>query len=175
MRTLTAAMALEMGLTVTKPGYLVQILFDTYTVRLSSFGDVNWNGSPWIGAIIAAGGLTWEPSGFIAGGQLRLGNLDGAMGALVLQHDVADRPITIWLVYAGALAAGDPVMVFDGVGDETTVDLRQVGISLAIAGSRALYSPRECYSPAAGFNHLPPIGEEVTFNGDIFKLDRAEY
>jgi hypothetical protein len=175
MRTLTAAMLTEIGLTVTDPGFLVQILFDAYTVRFSSFGDVMWNGSPWINAKVNVAGLSWDENGMVKGGRLAVGNHDGAFGALVLQHDIADRPIQVWLAYGGALAPEDPVKIFDGVGDEADLTLREVGVTLAPAGSRALYSPRELYSPATGFNHLPPVDEEIAWNGEVFRLERSEF
>lgn len=172
---LTPALIAQLGLTVTKPGFLVEVQFEGYTVRYSSFGDVNWNAVPWVGAIVDADGMSWDENGLVSGGRLRVGNLDGAFGALVLLHGIADRPVKIWHVYTGAMAANDPVMIFDGVGDEADIDLKQVEVSLAIAGSRALYCPREVYSPGTGFNFLPPVGEEITFNGEVFRLERADF
>lgn len=175
MRVLTAATIAELGLTVTKPGLLVEIQFSGETVRLSSFGDVVWNGLPWVGAIVSVSGLAWDDNGMVRGGQLRAGNLDGAFGALVLLYGIADRPVKLWHVYAGAMAPADPPLIFDGVGDEAQIDLREVVVSLAVAGSDALYCPRQVYSPATGCNFIPSPGEEIAFNGEIFRLERADF
>lgn len=174
MRSLTAAALTELGLTVTKPGLLIEIQFDAFTVRYSSFGDVNWNGVPWVGAIVKVEGLSWDENGLVTGGRVKLGNLDGAVGALALLYDIADRRVRIWHAYLGAMGAADVPVIFDGVGDEVQIDLKFVTFSLAIAGSRALMIPREVYSPATGFLHLPAYGEEIAFNGEIFRLERAE-
>lgn len=175
MRTLTAATATAIGLTITRPGFLVEIVFDAYTVRLSSFGDISWNGFVWVGAKVDVSGHTWDENGMVTGGRLRVGNHDGAIGALVLGQAIADRPVREWLVYGGALAPEDPVKVFDGVGDDAEIGPKAVTIGLAIAGSDSQYSPRELYGPATGFNHLPPVGEEISFNGERFRFERAEF
>lgn len=175
MRVLTAATIAELGLTITKPGLLVEIQFSGETVRYSSFGDVVWNEVPWVGAIVSVSGLSWDDNGMVRGGSLSVGNLDGAFGALVLLYGIADRRVKLWHVYTGAMAAGDPPLIFDGVGDEAQIDLREVSVTLALAGSDALYCPRQVYSPATDCNFIPPPGEEIAFNGEIFRLERAEY
>lgn len=168
-RSLTAAMTAELGLTFTRPGWLVEIAFSSI-VRLSSLGEVSWNGQVWSGGrTVAVEGLTWSLD---ATPRLIVGNADQMMGALVANQKVADRPVRIWTVYAGATASGDPLQGFDGVGDKATVGEKEVAITLARSGSRTLYSPRKRIGPETGFNVLMPAGTSITLGAATYVIER---
>lgn len=166
MRTLSAPLLAELGLTVTRPGYLVQIDFST-PLYLSTLGDISWNGHTWTGADLKVSGLATSESGRQAG-RLTLGNAWADYGALVLNEGVADRAIAIYAVWAGQI---EPLLEFSGVGDAAEVGDR-VSISLAAQGSRSLYSPRRFINSSTGFNTLLPAGTKVTIGTQTFTLER---
>lgn len=172
-RTLTSALLSELGKTVTRPGLLVEIAFPV-VMRLSSMGDVAWDGKTWTGADIEVRGVAQSPMGDGAGAPtLMWGNTDLAAGALVLTHGVDDRAVRVWAVYAGALALADAVMIFDGVGDAFGVDERSVSIRLSTEAARVRRLPHRFVSPATGFNHLQPAGTRIVLGGQTYVLERG--
>ena len=172
MRTLSAALLAELGATVTRPGYLIDIAFSV-PLRLSTIGDVIFDGASYVAADATVSGVAWDAGGGQRG-RLVLGNADLAIGTLVLDEGIADRGIVITAVYAGALAVADAVVVFDGVGDTASIDpgSGKVSIELAQQGRRTTYCPRRTISAATGFRHLQPAGTRIAFGGEIYTLER---
>lgn len=152
----------------TAPGYLIQIGFTSGVVRHSSRETQAWNSLVWVPAAVKVSGI--EGTGMRA--SLEYWDPDAAMRTLVLADGINDRPVSIWKFYVGALAAGDPVQVFDGVGDGAQMRQGRVTIGLARTGSRTLMSPRVRIGPATGFNHLPPEGTIVHWAGKTLRLER---
>lgn len=171
MRTLSSALLTELGLSVTRPGFLVQLGFST-TLRLSTMGDISWGGYTWAASDARINGLGQDGS---AGntGNLVLGNTDLAFGALVLNEGASDVPCAIWACYAGATAGGDPVQVFSGVTDGANIDANRVSLALVAQAVTTLYAPRVFINKAAGFNYLAPAGTKVVVGNETFVLDRA--
>lgn len=167
MRTLSTALAAEAALTITSPGYLVELGFST-PVRLSTLGDISWGGHTWLsGYKIEVQGLGWSLS---AQPKIALGNLDLTFGALVLNEGAADKSVKIWAVYAGA--PSDAVALFDGVADTAEIG-DAVILSLAQRGSRTLYSPRRFVGPSSGINHLRPANTRISLGGATYVLQRS--
>jgi hypothetical protein len=166
MLTLDAALIAELGLTVTRPGYLVEMAFST-PLYLSSIGDVSWDGKTWVAADVRVNGLSRDERGGGAG-QIVLGNALLDYGALVLNEGVADRAIRVWAVWAGVI---DPVAEFNGVGDAADIG-EKVTISLAAQGTRALYSPRRFINSSTGFNTLLPRGTKLAIGNTTYILER---
>lgn len=166
MKTLTAATALEAAARIKRPLWLVQIDFAA-PVRLCSWGDVAWNGHDWIGADLRVDLVESGPNGE-QGGSIELGNTDLAWSALILAEGVADRPISIWGAYAGAIAADDPLHVFDGVGDDAEIGPDRCRISLSSASAARIKSPREF---GGDFTLVQPAGTVVNFNGERYVLE----
>ena len=170
MRTLSGTLATELGLTVTRPGYLVEIVFATSTLRLSTLGDLSYGGFTWVAGDIKVSGMARAERGGQAG-SLSIGNADLAIGALVLADGVADRSIRIWSVWAGA--PSDAVLEFDGIGDSADISGLRVNIRLVSDHRRYAYSPRRFISPATGFNVLLPAGSKISLGGQTIVLERA--
>jgi hypothetical protein len=166
MRTLSSALIAELGLTITRPGYLVQIDFST-PLYLSTLGDISWNVLSWIAADIKVSGLARDESGD-SRGSISLGNMALDYGALVLNEGVADRAIRIWAIWSGVT---EPVEEFSGVGDACEVGER-VSITLAGQGSRSLYSPRRFINERTGFNVLLPRGTKIAIGSQTYILER---
>lgn len=171
MITLTSAAQAALTERVTCPIYLVEIDFDP-TSRLSTHGDVSWNGEAWSGAqSLKVSGLTADGSGS-GRATVLIGNADLAMGALVLNQGAADKAITIWGGDADALAAADPVLLFSGVIASAEVSEAAVTFQCAAAGTRTQMSPRRYIGPSAGFNSLIPAGTKIRFGTSVYTLER---
>lgn len=168
MRTLSGTLAAELGLTITRPGYLVEIGFSS-VLRLSTLGDVSYGGYVWSAADIKVAGLGRNEQGG-NGGQLSLGNADLDYGALILNEGAADRPVRIWSVWAGAPA--EAMLEFDGIGDDAEIGTRVV-IRLIQDARRYTYSPRRFINAATGFATLLPAGTKIAIGQQSYILDRA--
>lgn len=171
MKTLSSALQTQLGLTVTSPGYLVQLGYSSI-LRLSTMGDISWNSYTWSAADVRVSGIGQDGSAANSG-NLQLGNTNDAYGALVLNEGASDIAVSIWACYAGATATGDPVLVFSGVTNGAGIDSSKVTIPLLAQSNATLYSPRTFCNKASGFNFLQPAGTKIFFNGETFILERA--
>lgn len=170
MRTLSGTLATELGLTVTRPGYLVEIVFATSTLRLSTLGTLSYGGYMWSASDIKVSGMARNERGGQAG-SLSIGNADLAIGALILNDGIADRSIRIWSVWAGA--PSEAALEFDGIGDAADISGLRVNIRLASDHRRYAYSPRRFIGPATGFQVLLPAGAKISIGGQTIVLERA--
>lgn len=170
MKTLSSALLTELGLTVNRPGYLVQIGFST-TLYLSTMGDISFMGQTWVGADVKLSGISQDGSGN-AGGSLMLGNADGAYGALTLLEGASDIAVVVWACYAGATASGDPVQIFSGMTDGADISPEKVTITLVQTRNATLYSPR-VFITKPTFNFLQPAGTKISIGGEVFVLERS--
>lgn len=169
MKTLTAALLAELGLTVTRPGYLVEIDFAT-PLRLSTLGDISFAGQAWTAADIQVRGLSADQSGQQAG-SLILANTLADYGVLILDEGIADRAIRVWACYAGATA--DALEVFNGVGDEARWDASgRITLTLADSALRTAFWPRQRINAASGFTKLIPAGTRIVVAGQPYVLER---
>lgn len=164
MRTVDSAFTAALGLTVTAPGYLIQIDFPN-AVRISTVGDVNVMGEDWTGYDVRLRGRS-SGIGGNAGPTIEISNADLAWGTLALGYGVARRRVRVWALYDGK-AESD----FDGICSRSSVTHKTVTIETAAPGeSRS--SPRKFINSASGFQHLQPAGTRIPFNGETFVLER---
>lgn len=155
---------------VTRPGYLIEIGFDT-PLRLSSRGDVTALGSAWTAWDVRVSGLEHAGSKPATSGSITLGDHDESISALVLGEGVAGKEVSVWRYFADATAEADPVRVFSGVaGGSSGGAERRVQIQLVAREATVLYSPRRYMTRETGFNALPAAGKVVTFNGEKYIL-----
>lgn len=169
MRTLSSPLLTELGLAITRPGYLVSIAF-TSPVYLSTFGDVEWNSIAWAGTDMSIRGLASSIEGAHSA-TIELDNSDLAWSSLILSNGVSRRAVKIYAAYAGALGTADVVQVHDGVGAKASINSNRAIITTAAPGE-ATSSPRKFVGAATGFQHLQPAGTVIPFNGETFVLDR---
>jgi hypothetical protein len=166
MRTLSSALLTELGLTVTRPGYLAEIAFPT-PMRLSSLGTLTWNSLQWIGRdlevrfgpIVGRAGQTVSVS---------IDNDAQSMSAEILANGVTGRSLKIWVAYAGALASADPYLAFNGNCDGAEITPDKVTISGALISPAALYCPRKRINQSTGFSALLPAGARVRIGNHIY-------
>ncbi len=167
-RALSVATAAKIAEHHTKPGFLVQITFASQIVRLSSAAEQNWNAAIWVKAGLDVSGV--DAAG--RQGTVKLWDYDASFRTMVLTDGVADRRISIWKFYEGAVDAGDPVLIFDGVGDRCEIREGKVTVTLAKSGSGVMLTPRRRIGPASGFNFLLPTGTLIPWGDRVLKLER---
>ena len=173
MRTLSGPLITLLGLTVTQPGYLVLLGYST-PLYLSTLGDITWtppggSSHTWKGTDAKVPGLSQDGKGS-SSASLVLGNTDGAIGVLVLTEGAADIEVSIWAVYAGATASGDPVQVFGGVMDGADIAADKVTFVLVPQGNQTLESPRFFISQVNGFNWLKPADSVIHWGTGTYTL-----
>ena len=171
MRTLTSAVTSAAALTVTAPGYLVEISFAT-PLRYSTRGTLTWDSKTWTAYDVRVSGIAWDGASSGLTGSLAIGNADLAIGQSVLSEGVAGRAIKVWAIYGDSPAASDPVLVFDGIGDGATIpEVGAVTIDLQQSGGTTQFCPRTYLTPEAGFSFLPTPGQIVVWDGETVRLD----
>jgi len=169
-RTLTTPTTNALAAQLTRPGYLVYLGWLT-PVRLSSRADLTWNGSLYIGFGMNPDGIEWRGTAE-QGGTLRLDNSSGAYSATALDEGVADVPIKVWAYDEAATATGDPVAIFDGVGDSCEIMPAYITIRVTSKRSRSLFAPRAYITQDAGFSIVPPEGKSIMWGGQRYTFQR---
>lgn len=168
MKTLSSELLAELELTVTRPGYLIKL---GYSVPLyfSTLGTISWNGNTWNSSSISISGLSQSGNGNSTA-NININNSDNVLGAIVLNEGAADIPVTVYAVYAGATASGDPFMVFKGVLDGAEITTSAVSMKLVSQANKTLYSPRVYISNITGFSQLQPAGTIIQTSTEKFIL-----
>lgn len=167
MKTLSGALSTALGYPVTQPGWLVSIEWPVVS-RLSSRGTVSYDGQTWTAAEVDVGSVTL--AGLNVGGALRLGNADGAFGALMLSYGVAGVPITIIGYDGAATASADFVPLVVCRAGEADIDVDRCSIALRgpLAGR---HSPRARIGQPT-FTHLLPAGSTLSINNQSYMVER---
>lgn len=162
MRTVSSPSQVKIALPVTQPGWFVELAFASGTVRICSFGTTSWNSLTWTGANFTVDGM----SGDGRAARLSIWDPTAAYRTISVGGGIRNRAVKIWQAQAGALLAGDPNMVYKGVGDGVNIAKGRVEISLARLNSRVMLAPRQRISPATGFNFLAAPGKTIAW-GDV--------
>jgi hypothetical protein len=167
MKTLSVALSAALGAPVQRPAILVELGFSTVR-RWSSFADLTWDGEEWVKEDVALESL--EIGALRLTGALRIGNGDGAAGALVQAEGVLDRAVRIFGYDAGATAFGDVVWLANAVCAGAAIDTDAVWIQLRDP-SEATLAPRT-FVNEADFAPLLPAGTVLKINGQALTLAR---
>lgn len=168
MRTLSSTLITELGLTVTRPGYLVSVGFST-PQYYSTLGDVTWGGHTWTGTSLNVSGLK-RSVGVARTASLAFADSDLSIGAIVLNEGIADREIRIYAVYAGA--ADDAVLELIAAGDACEITPKGVTLNVVGFSTHRVQMPRRYISADTGFNVLQPWGTPISINGQPYYLTR---
>lgn len=168
MRTLSSPLSAAVAAPVQRPALLVSMAFAT-TQRWSSGATLSWSSQTWTAADVRVEGLVVDA--LRVSGTLIIGNLDDAIGALILSEGVQDKVITIYGYDAAATASGDVVWLASAVGASAQVSHREARITLRHK-SEFVASPRTYVNATAGFTQLLPAGTVLRINGIDMKLER---
>jgi len=169
-RTVSGAMSTAQASRLTQPGYLAQIDWPV-VVRLCTRGTASYFSQTWVGGALKVKNVQWAPSG-VQKASIQLLNSNGAYGIVVLGNGVADTRIRLWAFDAAATADADPVLVFDGVGDDASINQETVAIDLVTQRSGVLFSPRSYITQDAGFSITPQEGRSITWGGQRYAFSR---
>ena len=168
MRSLSSPLTTAQSGPVQRPAVLVQMDFSTPS-RWSSGATTSWNSQTWTAADVRVEGLSVDALG--VSGTLIVGNLDDAIGTLVLSQGVQDIPITIYGFDGAATGAADVVWLASAVGASAQLSAREARITLRHKAEFTA-SPRTYVNAAAGFTNVLPAGTVLRINGIDYKLER---
>ncbi|MCU7917064.1 MAG: hypothetical protein KZQ95_01745 [Candidatus Thiodiazotropha sp. (ex Epidulcina cf. delphinae)] len=168
-RTVTAKVATAISQDTTTPIYLVYLGY-TPAIRLSTLGDVTWNGRLWSESGVQVTSLKKSQGGGMSA-SLRLPNHDNSYGALVLGHGVRDIPVDIYKIYGDApYDAADAVHIFSGVAVSAPSIDDYVTLLLISSGAMTAQTPRIPLSAWLG-NDMPVPGTRISWAGDVLVLE----
>lgn len=170
MKTINPALSAAHAAPVQRPGWLVEMHFDTVQ-RWSSQATVDWGGHTWHATSgMRVDSLQVQP--LRVSGTLVLANHDDGIGTLLLTQGVQDRRIVVYGFDAGALSAGgDAVWLCDAVGAAGQVSETEARITLRHR-TEFVQSPRTYVTPQAGFTQLLPADTVLRINGIDMRLER---
>lgn len=171
MRTLSAPMEGFLAEDATRPGYLIEIAFNS-SLKLSSRGTIEWNGATWLGWDVDVGGLSFDAKSATAQGTLSVSNTDLTVSTLCFAEGVAEREVSIWKFYGDAFGDDDALKLYTGSIDSCRVDYSRAAVQFQITqvGGRTAFAPRRFMTKAEGFNIIPPDGTRITWSGEVFEL-----
>lgn len=169
LRTITAALLAEFGLTVRRPGYLIEIQWPSGTTRSATFATITALGSTWTQHAVKVTGWSEDTAGKATAGLVfDNGNLEWS--TLALGDSVSGVPVKIYLVYAGAAADADIVPWFEGELDGASLPKGGRALTLGVVrpSDGVLYIPRHVLGSAIGVNHLMPAGKTINVAGQNY-------
>ena len=170
MRTVSAPSQTEILKTITQPGWLAELHFSTGIVRLSSFGSIDWDSTVWVGAQFA---VTFE-DGDGRAATITIWDYSAAFRTAALTAGgCRNRQVTIWQAQYPALAAGDPNMVFFGVGDQARVANGRLEQTCSRLNSGVMQAPRMRITPDNGFRHLAAPGAKIHWGDTVITLTQG--
>lgn len=153
----------------TKPGHLVEITFDTgIIVTISSRSTITWNGYTWLAYNLRVQGLTADGRAGQSG-TLIVTSVATEFLSLLLNYGIADKRIRVWIFDADALAVADPVIIYDGFGDDVSVDNKKV--TLRLSPGTMSFAPRRYMNAANGFSWLPLRGQVLQWGGEVYEIE----
>lgn len=166
-RSISSPTATALAAGASRPAYLVEIVWATFSSRLCTYGTVTWAGSTWAGEGVAL-------SGFDADGipsEITLADPDAAYRTLIATDGARDRRVNVWQADVAALATNDPIPIFAGYADGVVADRGRVVIGLDLRSADREFCPRERIGPAIGVNYVAPPGTRIQWGNSILVLN----
>lgn len=168
MRALAAQALVEIARAITRPRYLLRIDWTT-TLYLSTRGTVVYDGQTWTGGTLTLERLAALPGAGLEG-EISLTAADGTGAALALGGEISDVSFVLSMLYGdGPWAAGEAVVLAEGVLDGAEITATRVRFGLAAEGRRRAAGPRVYCSPPL-MRHLPAPGSVLTWAGERYEL-----
>lgn len=143
-RTLPAAVTTGIGLHITDPSYLVELLLDT-PVYYTTMDAVDWDSKSWLANAVRLDGVSE------LGGTLVLRNDDSTGSALVLNNITRDKEVRIYKYYNG-----DAQWLYQLYMGETDIRKDEVAITLYATRLGQALAPRKRIIGPAFTNILAP-------------------
>lgn len=175
LRTITAALLAEFGLTVRRPGYLIEIQWPSGTTRSATFTTISALGQTWNHHAVTVTGWSEDGTGKASCGLL-FANENLEWSTLAFGSETSDVPVFIHQVYAGATADADILQDWF-VGEHVIPSMpkggRALTLDLAQPGAVGTFIPRDVLGPAIGVNHLMPAGKTIDIGGQKYTFVAA--
>ena len=170
--TLTSAMTTALGRRFYEPGVFVELGFTTPVRLHDRQGTKSWNSLSWLAADVAISGIAVENS-VVQRCTIAITDSDNSI-AQACRSETAGKPAKVWLFDNSATAAGDPVLLFDGVMSAPSGgDTRRVRIECAV---QSIMLPRGLLAQLIPAYMFMPEGKEVCWgNGIVTASRRGEY
>ena len=159
---------------ITEPLFLIELFFNSVTLRYSTRQTVTYNGNQYMGNSGAqVNGINALPGGGMQA-DIELTNFDRTISALVLNEKIQYVGVKIRKGYgSGATLAADVVMPrFIGVISEIPSIGETVVIRCRADNINTQFSPRTLIGPPV-FNHIPKAGTIITWGGESYELTRG--
>ena len=170
MRSLSSPTLTAVAHSITEPRWFLEIGFST-VVRLSTNGDMSWNSLSWADGAFTVSGLSWDNS-ISQSVTVNFEDADNAIAAFVLNEEIADRSLKLWVFDAKATGTADPLLVFDGVcsavsgSGNGSLKLQAVKLN-----SKAVELPRGTYSTVLPAELFAPAGTVIQWGNTKITLN----
>ena len=172
-RPLGAGTLTELAIDFTRPVYLVQMLFPSGTIYLSSGPQITFDSNVYQEGQISVGSFEWTSDG-IQRGTLTLSNENNAASALILAGTINDIEVIIYKTYLIASGGNTtPEYYLRGSMDGSEVGYDRSTVGVLSTTAQTSFIPNRYYTVAQGFNWLPVEGEKITWGDEVFILKQA--
>ena len=173
MRTLSAAALAAVDAVITAPGHLVELQLTPTPARWSDAGqvtatpDITYADVDMKLARLAIVGDAAQP-----GFSITLGNLDSAIGALLLGNDLANAPVQVWGFDRAAILPADFVNL--GIWSVTSA---RIGIDTATLNLAPVFytAPFRRVDPANGFKFATPEGTKISWGRELTIFQQSRW
>jgi hypothetical protein len=166
-RDVSAPFATAVVLTVTRPIYLVHMIWGgspADVVRVATWDtNISWNSLTWL-----ASGVEVENMSLSGGVMILPNGDDDPWRDRVMEDGTRDRTIEVFEYHTDFSASprvSDAELIFSGIMDESVISHREIRVSL-IEGRSNKGFPQTSIGPP-DYNHLLPIGARLMWGPDI--------
>lgn len=148
------------------PGYLVQMLINGQTLRLSSRDTLQYDGFTWDGHRVELRQIQRQVGGSLSI-DLDLINDDLSFDALFIDSDPRGAPVSVWQINAESLtlSANDAELLMQGEIEDVPDIGDIINIGVTSVGRLAAYTPRHRIAPPF-CNHITPVNSIVDWGGE---------
>lgn len=170
MRNLSVAARAALDAVITAPGHLLELGLTPTPARWSDVGDVMLpDGRVFNGVQLKIGSLGFNGDAAPDGFSIEFGNLDSAIGALLLDNNLAGVTLDVYAFDRAAMELADLVPLGRYSITQTRVALDKAHLSCAPLFYTAPFRRVDAFN---GFNYAIPEGTQVVWGTDRITLQR---
>jgi hypothetical protein len=173
MRTLTPAAVTLLNRIITAPMRLVELLYAPggvpTVIRMSDAGDITVGLLTYIDTQLSFGPITFPGDAKPSGLSMAAGSPTGGVGLLVLNNDLTNAVVTIYIYDRALLGVEDPVLAGTFSIDGCRISLGKVDMTLRPPFYTA---PARRVDAAHGFYFATPEGTQITWGNETTTLIR---
>jgi hypothetical protein len=167
-RNVSAPFAAAFAGPVTRPVHLVEISgLPGGTLRWCDTGLWGTGADIFVGNEFELSGFTTIGYGMGSGPTIKVQNVDGVFGKLVMDSDLSIVRVKVFIGDSAAQSMADVENLGEWTCGGLTIDPSNVSMALQPV---LRYAPRRMVTPAYGFNSATPIGTRIEWGGEIYTL-----